>query len=103
VLDSAYANLDESLRKVLTVGRPIEQVAPETAAGPRANPDSRPDCSASATASSAYVSATLINSTIVRLPASRCDRIPFSPQVLVPRYRPSPSGFDLAREREPPC
>jgi hypothetical protein len=25
VTDSAYANLDESLREVLTVGRPIEQ------------------------------------------------------------------------------
>ena len=28
VPDSAYANLDESLRKVLTVGRPIEQGGP---------------------------------------------------------------------------
>jgi hypothetical protein len=39
VTDSAYANLDESLREVLTVAARSSKVAPESAAGPRANPD----------------------------------------------------------------
>ena len=77
-------------------------LAQESAAGPRANLD-QAELQCLSYSRSGYVSATLIKSAIVRLPASTCDRIPFSPQVLVPRYRPSPSGFDLAREREPPC
>jgi hypothetical protein len=35
VTDSAYANLDESLREVLTVAARSSKVAPESAAGPR--------------------------------------------------------------------
>ena len=52
-------------------------LAQESAAGPRAIL-TKLNCSASATASSAYVSATLIKSAIVRLPASTCDRIPLA-------------------------
>jgi len=52
-------------------------LAQESAAGPRAIL-TKLNCSASATVSSAYVSATLIKSAIVRLSACACDRIPLA-------------------------
>jgi hypothetical protein len=52
-------------------------LAQESAAGPRAIL-TKLNCSASATASSAYVSASLIKSVIVRLSASTCHRIPLA-------------------------
>ena len=58
--------------------RKVERdLAQESAAGPRAIL-TKLNCSASATASSAYVFATLIKSVIVRLSAYACDRIPLA-------------------------
>ena len=59
-------------------------LAQESAAGPRAIL-TKLNCSASATASSAYASATLIKSAICQALGLRLRQDPFSPQVVAPR------------------
>lgn len=59
-------------------------LAQESAAGPRAIL-TKLNCSASATASSAYVSATLIKSVICPALGLRLRQDPISPQVVAPR------------------